>query len=148
MNPRTLWACQDVACMISVRVAPSARWTRARTAAVLLPGRTPSGFGWVAFWGALASFLARDWGLEGATRRAGLADGAFVGACGSGFSPMVWIRLQIRPAATLALLKPFTGSIPGRLFQISTKRSGGQAPAAQISAEPVIWSKPYGPLAL
>src|ERR1035441_5516390 len=126
-NPRTLWACQDVACMISVRVAPLTRWTRARTAAVLLPGRTPSGFGWVAFLGALASFLARvlflvDWGLEGATRRASFADGAFVGAFGSEFSPSGWIRLQIRPAATLALLKPFTGSTPGRLFQISANR--------------------------
>src|ERR1039458_8047886 len=138
MNPRTLWACQDVACMISARVAPLARRNNARTAAVLLPGRTPSGFGWVAFWGALASFLARvvflvDWGLEGATRRAGLADGAFVGGFGSGFSPSAWIRLQIRPAADLTLWKPFTGSTPGRLFQISAKRSGGQAEASSVS---------------
>src|ERR1035441_1094840 len=138
MKPRTLWACQDVACLISARVAPLARWTRAKTAAVLLPGRTPSGFGWVAFWGALASFLARvvflvDWGLEGATRRAGLAHGDFVGAFGSGFSPSAWIRLQIRPAADLTLWKPFTGSTPGRLFQISAKRSGGQAEDRSVS---------------
>src|ERR1039458_384156 len=105
MNPRTLWACQDVACMISARVAPLARRNNARTAAVLLPGRTPSGFGWVAFWGALASFLARvvflvDWGLEGATRRAGLADGAFAGALGSGGSrraPLGPQRLDTTP---------------------------------------------------
>src|ERR1039458_8300099 len=124
MNPRTLWACQDVACMISARVAPLARRNNARTAAVLLPGRTPSGFGWVAFWGALASFLARV---------VFLVDGGFVGSFGSGFSPSAWIRLQIRPAADLTLWKPFTGSTPGRLFQISAKRSGGQAEDRSVS---------------
>src|ERR1035438_6944019 len=57
-NPRTLWACQEVACMISVRVAPLARCSNARTAAVLLPGRTPSGFAFAAFLSALAALRA------------------------------------------------------------------------------------------
>src|ERR1039458_6736035 len=101
--------------MTSASVAPPFLSSRATTAAVLLPGRTPSALGFVAFLGALATFFARvvflvDLALEGATRRAGLADGAFVGACGSGFSPRVWIRLQIRPAAALALWEPCTGS--------------------------------------
>jgi len=87
-----VWACQDVACMTSANVAPPFLSSRARTAAVLLPGRTPSAFGLVAFWGALAAFFARvvfwvDWGLEGATRRACLADAGFVVAFGAGFSP-------------------------------------------------------------
>jgi hypothetical protein len=74
----------------------------------------------VAFWGALVAFFARvaflvDWGLEGATRRAGLADVAFVGTCGLGFSPSAWIRFQIRPAAALTLWKLLTGSTPGRI---------------------------------
>src|ERR1039457_7039390 len=124
--------------MISASVAPPFLSSRATTAAVLLPSRIPTALGFVAFWGALASFFAlvaflADLALEGATRRAGLADGAFVGAFGSGFSPRVWIRRQIRPAADLTLWKPFTGSTPGRLFQISAKRSGGQAEDRSVS---------------
>ena len=47
----------------------------------------------------MATFLARvvflvDWGLEGATRRAGLADGAFVGADPNGILKGHWTRQQ------------------------------------------------------
>src|ERR1039457_172167 len=124
--------------MISLSVAPWARWISVRTAAVLLPWRIPTALSWVAFLGALATFLARvtflvDLGLEGATRRAGLADVAFVGTCGLGFSPSAWIRFQIRPAAAWALLKLLTGSTPGRLFQISTNRSAGHVAASSAS---------------
>src|ERR1017187_10044600 len=106
-NPRTLWACQDVACMISASVAPPFLSSRATTAAVLLPWRVPTALGFVAFLGALATFLARvvflvDLALDAATRRTGLADVAFVRAFGLGFSPSGWIRFQIRPAAALA----------------------------------------------
>src|ERR1039458_7267699 len=124
--------------MTSASVAPPFLSSRATTAAVLLPSRIPTALGFVAFWGALASFFAlvaflADLALEGATRRAGLADGAFVGAFGSGVSPRVWIRLQIRPAAAVALWKPCTGPTPGRPFQISTKRSAGHAEASSAS---------------
>ena len=39
MNPRTLWACQPVAFMISARVAPSGCLSSSRIFAVLLPSR-------------------------------------------------------------------------------------------------------------
>ena len=58
MNPRTLWACQEVASRISVRVAPLARCSNARTEAVLLPSRTPAAFSFGPFLGALAAFWA------------------------------------------------------------------------------------------
>ena len=41
-----------------LRVAPLARCSNARTAAVLLPSRTPAAFGFGAFLGALAALLA------------------------------------------------------------------------------------------
>src|ERR1039458_4166041 len=112
--------------MTSASVAPPFRSSRATTVAVLLPSRTPSAFGFVAFLGSLVAFLAgvvflADLALDGATGRACFAALAFVGAFGSGVSPRVWIRPQIRLAAALALLNTFTGSTPGRLFQISTR---------------------------
>src|ERR1039458_8615082 len=54
MNPLTEWACQDVASIISARVAPLARCSRSRMAEVLLPSRTPLAFGFAAF-GALVA---------------------------------------------------------------------------------------------
>src|SRR5262249_46393531 len=63
-----LWGCHEVASIISARVAPLARWIRAKTVAVLLPSRTPptfsplGSFGALAFLGALGPFLA---GLAG-----------------------------------------------------------------------------------
>src|SRR5687768_4650117 len=64
MNPRTLWACQPVAFIISARLAPLARLTRPRTFAPLLSGRrVPPSFGpavFAVFFAlvALAAFLA------------------------------------------------------------------------------------------
>src|SRR5450756_834170 len=116
MNPRTLWACQAVASMISVRVAPFFRCSKAMTWAVLLPWRGPSAFDSADFLGALVAFFA--W---------------VVFWVGLGFSPSAWMRFQIRPAAALALLKVLTGSTPGRLFQISTNRTVGHAAASSAS---------------
>jgi hypothetical protein len=62
MNPRTLCACQPVAFMISLRVAPSGRFSMSRTFALLLPSRASrrrwTGVGVFVPLGALASFLA------------------------------------------------------------------------------------------
>src|SRR5262245_42049772 len=44
MNPRTLWARQPVAVIISARVAPFLRRSRARTVAFLLPSRAVAAF--------------------------------------------------------------------------------------------------------
>src|SRR5689334_14051276 len=54
MNPRTLWACQSAAFMISARVAPLGRWTSARIFPPLLSAR-----------GALAFFAAAGLALAG-----------------------------------------------------------------------------------
>src|ERR1039458_4425174 len=80
--------------MTSASVAPPFRSSRATTVAGLLPSRTPSAFGFVAFLGALAAFLAGvvflvDLALDGATGRACFADLAFVGAFGCGVSVTV-----------------------------------------------------------
>src|SRR4051812_19391763 len=91
MNPRTLWACQPVASMISARVAPFARWIRVTTVALLLPSRaTPVaafsalGFFWpvgrAAFFAGVLFFP--DFTFPGATR----------GFCGAvlGFFSAFW----------------------------------------------------------
>ena len=44
------------------------------------------------------------------------------------------MRVQIRLTAALAVLKLFTGVTPGRLFQIATRRSAGQAAASSASS--------------
>src|SRR6185503_17478747 len=72
MNPRTLWACQPVAFIISFSVAPSARFSRSRAFSVLVPWRAPSAFILVAFLGALVRFFEElaflpDLPLTGAT---------------------------------------------------------------------------------
>src|ERR1035441_996084 len=54
MNPLQLWACQELASMISGRVAPLGRRSRSRIVSVLLPARTPAAFGFAAF-GALVA---------------------------------------------------------------------------------------------
>jgi hypothetical protein len=54
------------------------------------------------------------------------AFGFFGSASGLTASPNPWTCAQMRQAAALALLNPFTGSTPGRLFQTATKRSAGQ----------------------
>src|SRR5689334_4935516 len=61
MNPRTLWACQSVAFMISARVAPFARAIMSRIFAPLLSARGAVALaarsGLAAFLLVLASFL-------------------------------------------------------------------------------------------
>src|SRR5450759_4794591 len=105
----------------------------ATTWAVLLPSRGP------ALSSALAAFLALGAFLEAvvflvalAFADAPTADCAPPLALGSAFafgvSPRLWMRSQIRPAAALAFLKPFTGFTPVRLFQIATSRSAGHCP--------------------
>ena len=60
-KPRTLWACQSVAFMISAKLAPLGRPIRARIFAPLLSGRgvlaSLAGAGLAAFLPVLASFL-------------------------------------------------------------------------------------------
>ena len=46
----------------------------------------------------------------------------------------LWIRSQMRLAAVFALLNPFTGSTPGRLFHMATKRSAGQLAISSASS--------------
>src|ERR1035437_2600219 len=133
MNPRTVCFCQPIFSMISARVAPFFRWSMATTWAVLLPSRGP------ALSSALAAFLALVAFLAGVAFLVALAfAGAPLAACspplglrsafGFGASPRVWICSQIRPVATLAVLKLFTGLTPGRLFQMATRRSAGHCP--------------------
>src|SRR5664279_6409565 len=73
MKPRTLWACQEVASMISARVAPLARRSRSRMVAVLLPTRAPSAFGFAAFGALTAGFAGGR--LLGLGDRGGLGFG-------------------------------------------------------------------------
>src|SRR5687768_14402614 len=94
MKPRTLWACQSVAFMISVRVAPLARPIISRIFAPLLSARGALAFlaaGLSAFLTALAPFfgaaglvlapLAVFWRLGAAFFRvAPFFEGAFSGA--------------------------------------------------------------------
>src|ERR1039458_8873666 len=95
MNPRTLCACQPVAFMILLRVAPPGRFRRSRTLAVLLPSRAPLAFGVAA----LAAFLA------GATFL-GLAAAAL------GFPPLALFWLLGAPFLVLAPFfeVPFPGA--------------------------------------
>src|ERR1035437_7903879 len=112
----------------------------ATTWAVLLPSRGP------ALSSALAAFLALgevlapvvfvvDLALAGAPLAACAPPLAFLSDFGfAGFdsgavaSPRPWMDSQMRPAATLAFLKPFAGFTPVRLFQIATSRSAGHCP--------------------
>src|ERR1017187_8233209 len=135
MNPRTLWACQPVAFMTSARVAPPFRSSRATTVAVLLPSRAPpAALACLAPLAALGAFFAGAaflvaLPLVGAPLAACALPLALGSTFGLAVSPRLWILSQMRPAATLAVLKLFTGFTPGRLFQTATSRSGGQ-PAA------------------
>src|SRR5712691_103554 len=45
-NPRTLWACQSVAFIRPLSVAPSGRFSRSRILAALLPSRAAPAFLW------------------------------------------------------------------------------------------------------
>ena len=94
MNPRTLWACQSVAFMISARVAPFARAIISRIFAPLLSARGAVALGLAAFLLALASFfgaaalglapLAVFWPLGAPFFRvAAFFEAAFAGATGA-----------------------------------------------------------------
>src|ERR1017187_1167663 len=145
MNPRTVCPCQPILSMISASVAPFFRWSMATTRAVLLPSRGP------AVSRALAAFLALGAFLAAVAFLAALPlTGAPLAACapalalrfafasglsafGFAGSPSLPIRSQMRPTAAFALLNPFTGATPGRLFQMATRRSAGQ-PAASFAS--------------
>ena len=62
------------------------------------------------------------------------AFGSGLSAFGFSGSPSFRIRSQMRPTAALALLNPFTGVTPGRLFQMATRRSAGQLAASSASS--------------
>ena len=63
-----------------------------------------------------------------------LAAFGFVSGAGLTASPSPSMRSQILLTPALAVLKLFTGSTPGRLFQIATTRSAGQVPASRASS--------------
>src|SRR5580704_6574109 len=86
MKPRTLWACQDAASMISARLAPLARRSRPRMIAVLRPSRAPSAEGSAAV-AALAAFLAGFWVFVAALC---LATPALFGLLGAPFLRMAF----------------------------------------------------------
>ena len=106
-----------------------------KNGATLVPSRGPALSGaFAVFLGALADFLAGVvffvvLDLAIAPLAACVPPSAFRSAFGFGSSPRVWICSQIRPVATLAVLKLFTGLTPGRLFQMAAKRSADQLAA-------------------
>src|ERR1700730_15093920 len=138
MNPRTVCFCQPILLMISTSVAPFLRWSIATTCAVLLPSRGPVVSGAFAAFLPLGAFLAAvafllALALAGAPLAACAPPLAlrssfgFAGsASGLAATARPWMRSQIRLAAELPLLKRFTGSTPGKPFQIATRRSGSQ----------------------
>src|SRR2546422_8575150 len=134
MNPRTLWACQPVAFIIWVRVAPPLRWSRPRTVAFLLPSRAAAGlvpplagFPLAALAGlALAAVLAFLPCFAAAL--ALLARFGAVVAASAGLPPSrLWIAFQIRLTADFRSVNFLTGARPGIPFQTSTNRSVGHS---------------------
>src|SRR5262249_38324285 len=97
IKPRTLWACQPVAFMISASVAPLLRLSSPRTVAFLLPSRAP-----VVFVAALRPVLA---GLAGLAFAAlvGLAFAACLALCGFG----VTVAVVLVDSGSSAALVPF-----------------------------------------
>src|ERR1039458_3852056 len=100
----------------------------ATTWAVLLPSRGPAASSAFAAFLALGAFLAGlaflvALAFAGAPLAACAPPLAFLWAFGfaaSAGSPSPWMRSQMRLAAALRLLNPFTGFTPGRLFQAAT----------------------------
>src|SRR5258706_14462166 len=80
MKPRTLWACQPAAFMISASVAPFGRFSRSMIFAALLPSRAaPASLAALGvFLGALAFLAALA--LEGATCAPRAPERAFLAA--------------------------------------------------------------------
>ncbi len=62
------------------------------------------------------------------------AFGFAVSAAGLAACPRLWMRSQIRLMAVLGFLNFFTGVTPAKPFQISAKRSAGQAEANSASS--------------
>src|ERR1035438_3682279 len=111
MKPLQLWACQEVASMISARPAPFARRSKPRMVSVLVPWRTPSAFGSAAF-DALVAVLAGVAFLGLAPAPAlGLAPLAFFAALGG---PFFWVAFFFEGAfsgATAAPCAPMMASL-------------------------------------
>src|SRR3954452_2098527 len=114
--------------MSSPSVAPPARRSNASTTAFLLPSRAPASAlercGRGAF-AADAGFLF-VLGLRAVVACAGATLG--LGGATAGLS--CWSTFQTRPTPTFRLVNLLTGTTPGRLFQISTRRAAGQLPAS------------------
>ena len=70
----------------------------------------------------------RDGSVTGATSDVCGASGV-AGAADSAGTVRFWTACQIRVTAVLRSLNFFTGSFPGRLFQISTSLAAGHSPA-------------------
>src|ERR1017187_1311721 len=143
MKPRTVCFCQPILSMISVRVAPFLRWSMATTCAVLLPSRTaPAAFFWplgtpLARLLFVLAFPLEDAPLGDRAPRLALRSAfGFSGCFAFGFSgsPRPWMRFQTRLIAVLWSLNFLTGVTPGRLFQIATSLSAGQALASSASS--------------
>ncbi len=123
MKPRTLWACQSVADMMSASVAPSGRFSMSRTMAFLLPSRAVGAASL-----AVAALVA--FAFFGAT-------GA---ACGAGVGVRAWMAFQMRATAVLRSVNFLTGfrspkgGAPAKAFQTSTNRVMGQSAESLVNS--------------
>jgi hypothetical protein len=102
-KPRTVWACQPVSSMISVRVAPWVRRIRSITSAFLLPSRAILA---VSF--AVARAMWRRLPFGAPLFRFPLA-GATWAAYFPTFANKAWTAFQMRATATLRLVNRFAG---------------------------------------
>src|SRR5436190_11385230 len=114
--------------MSSPSVAPPARRSNASTTAFLLPSRAPASPSGRCGRGAFAADARFLFALG---LRAALAcAGATAGLCGATAGLSCPRAFQTRLTPTLRLVNLLTGTTPGRLFQISTRRAAGQLPAS------------------
>src|ERR1019366_2116794 len=65
---------------------------------------------------------------------AGLCSDVRLAACAATPPSRLWIAFQIRRMAVLRLVNFFTGTQPGMLFQISTRRLAGQLAVSSCSS--------------
>src|SRR2546429_2118661 len=109
-KPRTVCACQPVACMISSSVTPLARLIIAITSAFLLLRSValPPAF--------LATFFAALAFFAGFALLAALL-GLAAGSLGWALSASGWIAFQIRATAFLRFWNLVTSALPGIPFQ-------------------------------
>jgi hypothetical protein len=77
-------------------------------------------------------------GLRAAFGLAGAASGFAASGSGCASSPIPWIRVQMRLAQrSLAAFRSgrfFRATTPGRLFQVATRRSAGQALVSSVNS--------------